>query len=669
MEGICSQCKKVFKLNLNQQKRKLQGDNELIFCSKQCSGLYYANKQHKKETKQQKLNKNKKISTTLKGKNKVEPIIYNCSYCGKEFELSKSQRKKYKEGITNLCCGIQCSNKLIALKKRGKTYNNSLSSQIIKFNCSYCGKEFELSNNQKQKYIKNNDVKLYCCTSCRNKAISKNNTKQKPTIFKKCSECGKEFELSKDQYYKYLKDNGVDFYCSKSCSMKHINKFIDFNKRSEITQQLYQNKEWSTNRLQKIKNTNLHKYGVENVYQSKEIKDKIKQIKLNKYGDMYYTNREKFKETYKNMSQDKKDIWHRKISKNMKQTLGNRTEQRWTNIKRKLSEAQKRVWESMTLKEKLQYCNALSKGQITRWENMTEEQKQQIIQKTMSNTNIRNRVISKINKEAAEFFNINIFEKQLGQYSYDLFKQPNTLIEINPTYTHNTLQGTWYGAKPKNKNYHYTKTQYARENKYNCINVFDWDDWEKIKYLLQDKETLYARKLEIKEVDKKECNEFLNNYHLQNSCNGQEIRLGLYKDNELIEIMTFGKPRYNKNYEWELLRLCTKPEYKVVGGAEKLFKHFIELVNPKSIISYCDNSKFSGEVYTRLGFTQKGKPSPSSHWSKGSEHITDNLLRQRGFDQLFNTNYGKGTSNEELMIEHGWLPIYDCGQMTFIWNK
>lgn len=669
MEGICSQCKKVFKLNISQQKIRLQEKDTPIFCSKQCSGIYYANKQHKKETKQQKLDKNKKISNSLKGRLKIEPIIYNCSYCGKEFELSRSQRKKYKEGVTNLCCSIQCSNKLIAQNKKGKVYDNSIRSQVIKHNCDFCGKEFKLSNNQKQKYVKDNTIKLYCSVSCRNKAISVNNVKQKPTIIQKCVECGKEFKLSQDQYYKYLKDKNTDFYCSKSCSMKHINTQIDFNKRNKIMQQLYQNKEWLSKRLDKTQKTNIQKYGVLNVYQSEQIKNKIKNIKLKKYGNEYYNNRQKFKETYKNMSQDKKDIWHRKISENMKQTLGNRTEQRWNNIKQKLSEAQKRVWELMTLEERLQYCNELSKGQINRWENMTDERKQQIIQKTMSNTNIRNRVISKINKEAAEYFNINTFEKQLGQYSYDLFKQPNILIEINPTYTHNTLQGTWYGAKPKDKNYHYTKTQFARENKYKCVNVFDWDDWNKIKYLLQDKEILYARKLQIKEVDKKECNEFLNNYHLQNSCNGQEVRLGLYKDNELIEIMTFGKPRYNKNYQWELLRLCTKPEYKVVGGAEKLFKHFIKLVNPESIISYCDNSKFSGEVYSKLGFIQKGKPTPSLHWSKGSEHITDNLLRQRGFDQLFNTNYGKGTSNEELMIEHGWLPIYDCGQMTFIWNK
>ena len=186
--------------------------------------------------------------------------------------------------------------------------------------------------------------------------------------------------------------------------------------------------------------------------------------------------------------------------------------------------------------------------------------------------------------------------------------------------------------------------------------------------MLQDKETLYARNLDLKEVSIKDASEFLDKYHLQNTCNGQTVRYGLYKNNELVEIMTFGKPRYNKNYEWELLRLCTKAEYKVVGGAERLFKHFIEMQNPKCIISYCDYSKFSGEVYTRLGFKQMGNPKPSKHWSKGSEHITDNLLRQRGYDQLFNTNYGKGTSNEELMLENGWLPVYDCGQMTFIWE-
>lgn len=47
---------------------------------------------------------------------------------------------------------------------------------------------------------------------------------------------------------------------------------------------------------------------------------------------------------------------------------------------------------------------------------------------------------------------------------------------------------------------------------------------------------------------------------------------------------------------------------------------------------------------------------------KSKKHITDNLLRQQGFDRLFGTSYGKGTSNEQLMLDAGFLEIYDCGQ-------
>ena len=176
--------------------------------------------------------------------------------------------------------------------------------------------------------------------------------------------------------------------------------------------------------------------------------------------------------------------------------------------------------------------------------------------------------------------------------------------------------------------------------------------------------------MHIKEVSKKDTDDFLNKYHLQNTCRGQEVRLGLYNDEDiLLEVMTFGQPRYNKNYEWELLRLCTKAEYKVVGGAEKLFNAFKYSYEPKSIISYCDYSKFNGDVYTKLGFNIVRKPVPAKHWCKEDTQITDNLLRQRGYDQLFNTNYGKGTDNEELMILNGWLPIYDCGQISFGWNQ
>ena len=135
--------------------------------------------------------------------------------------------------------------------------------------------------------------------------------------------------------------------------------------------------------------------------------------------------------------------------------------------------------------------------------------------------------------------------------------------------------------------------------------------------------------------------------------------------------MTFGKPRYNKNYEWELLRLCTKSNYNIIGGAEKLFDYFLNTYKPDSIISYCDISKFTGSVYSKLGFKLKATSKPSRHWYniKTKQHITDNFLRQKGFDKLFNANYGKGTDNDELMREHNFVEIYDCGQSTYIYEK
>lgn len=79
---------------------------------------------------------------------------------------------------------------------------------------------------------------------------------------------------------------------------------------------------------------------------------------------------------------------------------------------------------------------------------------------------------------------------------------------------------------------------------------------------------------------------------------------------------------------------------------------------------------YTCSTYEKLGFKLKGS-SISKHWVslKTGKHITDNLLRQRGFDQLFGTSYGKGTSNEQLMLDNGFVVVYDAGQATYVWNN
>lgn len=259
------------------------------------------------------------------------------------------------------------------------------------------------------------------------------------------------------------------------------------------------------------------------------------------------------------------------------------------------------------------------------------------------------------------------FEYAIGRRSFDIrLKDSNILIEIDPSYTHSTLNVEKFGSIKLT--YHRDKSKTAEEAGFRCVHVFDWDDETKIINMFLPKQRIFARKCKLSSINQSTADEFLNKYHLQGTCKGQIYCYGLYYENELVEIITFGKSRYNKNFEWELLRLCTASKLEVVGGASRLFNKFVSDVNPNSIVSYCDKSKFNGQVYLTLGFELGHPGTPSKHWSKNKKHITDNLLRQRGYDQLFGTNYGKGTSNEQLMLDNKWLPVYDCGQARFEWR-
>lgn len=260
------------------------------------------------------------------------------------------------------------------------------------------------------------------------------------------------------------------------------------------------------------------------------------------------------------------------------------------------------------------------------------------------------------------------FEREVtvGRFIYD-FKIGNYLIEINPTATHNI---TWspYCEQGIAKDYHKNKSRNALDNGYRCIHVWEWDDCDKIiKQLFIPKTRIYARNCVVKLVDLQETKVFIDKNHLQGYAR-DTIRVGLYYNNKLVSIMTFGKPRFNLTADYELIRYCSS--HTIIGGAEKLFKYFLKTYQPKYVVSYCDTSKFAGEVYKKLGFEYRTE-TLSHHWFnfKTNQHILDSLLRKRGFDQLFNTQYGKGTSNTDLMIQHGFVEVVDSGQATYMYNN
>lgn len=256
---------------------------------------------------------------------------------------------------------------------------------------------------------------------------------------------------------------------------------------------------------------------------------------------------------------------------------------------------------------------------------------------------------------------------KLDQFTYD-FLVKDTLIVVALSAIYNT---SWSPLRPPCEKYTLRKMMLCAQNhKYKFVCIFDWDNVTKVlSRFLENNLCCRASKLNITEISKQDADNFLDNYHLQSKCRGNTINIALLENNSVVSLMTFGKPRYNKNYQYELLRLVTVPQVIIYGGASKMFSHFIIKYIPESVISYCDRSKFSGKVYTHLGFSLKSS-SVSRHWVRLQDqlHFNDSLVRQHGCDQLVGTSYGKGTSNEQTLLDNGFLPVWDCGQDTYVYK-
>ena len=264
-----------------------------------------------------------------------------------------------------------------------------------------------------------------------------------------------------------------------------------------------------------------------------------------------------------------------------------------------------------------------------------------------------------------------IREYCIEDYRYD-FKVDSILFEIDPTSTHNSTKGA-FNREPLKPDYHLNKSLIAEQHGFQCVHIFEWEDYNKIADLIIPKKRIGARECEVVEIQQKEANIFLKENHLQGAAKMQTVCIALKNHNNLVATMTFGKPRYNKAYEWELIRLCFKRGTAVSGGSAKMFSYFLKNYNPTTIISYCDYSKFSGSIYEQLHFKLLKHNAPQPHWVNGSQHILNSSLLWRGFDKLvgehIGVTYGKGSNNQELMRKHGFLEVYDCGQKVYIYRN
>ena len=163
-------------------------------------------------------------------------------------------------------------------------------------------------------------------------------------------------------------------------------------------------------------------------------------------------------------------------------------------------------------------------------------------------------------------------------------------------------------------------------------------------------------------------NKFLFENHIQGKC-PSSIKLGLFYNDEIVSLMTFGKSRHfigNGKTEWELLRFCNKMDTRVVGGASKLLKHFIKTYNPNEIVSYADKRWSDGNLYEVLGFQKYNESKPNYFYIvNGKREYRFNYRKSI----LVKQGYDPNKTEKQIMEERGIPRIYDCGCLCYKWIK
>lgn len=244
----------------------------------------------------------------------------------------------------------------------------------------------------------------------------------------------------------------------------------------------------------------------------------------------------------------------------------------------------------------------------------------------------------------------------LGRQEIDIYVPEKKIgIEYNGSYWHSDLRRSW--------DYHAKKSKLGEEKGVFIYHIFEyeWEDERKrgaIQHQLRNLLGLNSRKVgarstKIREVSPREKNEFLNEFHVQGA-DRSSVKLGLYLGDELLSIMTFARPRFSKKYEWEISRFCVKGDVNVMGGAKKLFSHFVREYNPESIVSYSDNAKTKGQMYEGLGFKLSHISSPNYVWTDVYGDVK--------------TRYQTQMKNEdERMRSMDYFKVYDCGNKVWVY--
>ena len=463
---------------------------------------------------------------------------------------------------------------------------------------------------------------------------------------------------------------GYNEYCKANCPSMIENQVKCVKEKNKL-----KTKEEKDKIQEKVRNTFLKKYGVERYSQTKEWKEKTIQKNLEKYGQDWYTKTDEYKIRYeqhcekkygtgiKNSFQDenvKKQI-RKKFYDNFLKNHPNVIEVKDNTLICKCTDSnctlcQEKIYEiDKTTFSDRNYYHIDTCTKRTTPQNLSSG-----IEKKLYNyiKSIYDGVIIENERSILNGKEIDIYlpELKLG-------------FEFNGVY--------WHSEIYKDKKYHQEKSLNCLDKGIQLIQIWE-DDWifrnEIVKDFILSKLgktpiNIGARKCIIKDVSNSEAYHFLQTNHIQGGVkNGYNI--GLYYNNELVEVMTFGGLRKSMGSNpisghYEIYRVCSKLGYNIQGGFSKLLKHFENTYKPIQIITYANLDYTYGNVYNKTGFHKDKISKPTYTWVvNGQRKHRTNFRKSKLKECIDNPDL----TEIEVMYNRNCWRCWDSGKIKFIKN-
>jgi len=492
--------------------------------------------------------------------------------------------------------------------------------------------------------------------------------------------------IEKVSYYKWNRsmESVIKKYCCKNCKGEKIKEsnLLKYGVTSvaKLDSSKDKSRETSLERYgveyhtqsglikDKIKNTNLNKLGVDNPMKSDIIKKKQKETIYNLYGVDNISKLDEIKDKKKETTFLNFGVDYPLKSEYVKNKMRNTNLERYGNAYFTKTEIYRK--ENYDIANDEFYINYIGDGISLFRCDYNIDHNFEINKDVYSKRKLYNvglcTICNSINDNTSikekELFNFisGIYDKEIirnyriGKMEIDIF-----IPDLNIGFEFNGLY--WHSSKYKDSKFHINKSKFFEDNNIKVIHIWE-DDWDKkseiiksqISNLLNLSKRVFARNCQVKEIkDNKIARDFLNKNHIQGYVNSN-LKLGLYYNDELVSIMSFDHFEGRKsmsNDEWNLNRFCNKLNHSVIGGASKLLKYFIENNNVKRIISYADRDWSNGNLYYKLGFKKISESKPDYKYIINSYRVHKSRFRK------------SKTNLSESQLD--MLKIWDCGKLKF----